>query len=129
MASIHGSSYPRLADLPQGGERVLALEAADLIAPNGPIPLEGVAHRRFAELRPALLAELAPTVVVMPLFSAGQDALSMIEALEAAGFAGRILVIAPTLPRPRLVERELRAAGPGDRLTLMTPEPLGPPTS
>ena len=122
MVANRSTSYPRLVDLPTGdAERVLALDCARLMVPDGPIPLQGVAHRRFVELSAALLAEVAPSVVVMPLFSADQDAMAVIEALEGMGFKGRILVIAPALPRPALVERELRAAGPGERLTLVTP--------
>ena len=115
-------SYPRLVDLPKTAEeRFVALECGRLIAPEGPIPLPGVTHCRLAQLSPALLRDLAPTTVVMPLFAAVHDALTMVERLEALGYTGRILVIAPHLPRPQLVERELRAAGPGPRLQLVSP--------
>ena len=114
--------YPRLNDVPKAAEeRFMAMECAALIAPEGPIELPGVVQVRFVTLTAALLDEVAPTTVVLPLFAAEHDALTMVERLEALGFAGRILVIAPHLPRPQLVERELRAAGPGQRLLLVSP--------
>ncbi len=122
MAPLQPNPYPRLVDLPQAAEeRFLALECALLLAPGGPIDLPGVVHARFATLTAALLLEVAPSTVVLPLFASEHDALSMVERLEELGFAGRILVIAPRLPRPQLVERELRAAGPGQRLLLVSP--------
>ena len=122
MDEKRSTTYPRLDDLPTGdADRVLALDCTGLLAPEGPIALNGVINRRFADLGAALLDELKPTVVVMPLFYLDQDAMTVVEALQAMGFSGRILVIAPQLPRPALVERELRAAGPGERLTLVSP--------
>ncbi|MBI1171453.1 hypothetical protein GC209_08640 [bacterium] len=71
-------------------------------------------------MTPELLAEIGPTAVLMPLISAEQDALIMIEALALLGFSGTILVLAPPLPNPELVERELRAVGPGLQLMLVS---------
>lgn len=122
MVPKHPSTYPRLVDLPQAAdERFLALECVGLIAPDGPIPLPGAVPCRFAQLTAELLRQTAPSTIILPLFAGAHDALTMIEALENLGFAGRILVIAPHLPRPQLVERELRAAGPGLRLLLVSP--------
>ncbi len=116
------NSYPRLIDLPSSAEdRVVALECAGLIAPSGPIPLQNVTHLMFGTLNRGVLTAHAPTIIVMPLFAGQHDALSMVETLEHFGYRGRIFVIAPPLPRPALVERELRAAGPGDRLMLVSP--------
>lgn len=122
MASTPVDLYPRLADLPGDREcRILALDCQALLEPRGPIPLPGAIARASAELSAALLAELAPDRVVMPLFAGSCDALGVIEQLEALQYQGLILVIAPPLPRPALVERELRAAGPGERVILVTP--------
>ena len=69
------------------------------------------------------LIEEHPTFlpIILPLFGSGYDASSAIDELERLKYAGRITVIAPSLPRPSLVERELRALGPGARLTLISP--------
>ena len=45
----------------------------------------------------------------------------MVEALMHLGYAGAISVIAPRLPDRAMVERELRALGPGLRLRLVSP--------
>jgi hypothetical protein len=122
MQAIVPKSHPRLIDLSNAGaERFLALDCASLIAPDGPMPLRFATHCRFAELTPALLAQLAPSVVVLPLFAGAHDAMSMVEGLDDFGFRGMIFEIAPPLPRPQLVERELRAASPGARLMLVSP--------
>jgi hypothetical protein len=118
--AAHSASLP-LVDLPtDAADRFLALDCAGLIAPMGPIPLPNTRHLGFADLDLALLTEAAPHTVVMPLFAGPHDALTMIERLEKLGYNGRILVIAPRLPQPRLVERELRAAGTGNRLLLVS---------
>ena len=100
--------------------QILAIDAKALLGPGGPMPMVGVAHHSFGCLDAALLARLQPTLVVFPLFAAGHDAISVIEILEKLVYLGRISVIAPALPRPKLVERELRALGPEERLTLIT---------
>jgi hypothetical protein len=122
MVAHPPNASPRLSDLPQSAEeRFVALDCASLFAPVGPIPLDGVQHCRFDGLTAAGLHALGPTTVILPLFSAEHDAMTMVETLQEFGFSGRILVIAPHLPRPQLVERELRAAGPGARLMLVSP--------
>ncbi len=54
-----------------------------------------------------------------PLFGSDSDAMCIAEALSAAGFPGEMLVLAPRLPNPALVEKELRAAAHGFRLRLI----------
>lgn len=114
--------YPKLAELPiDRGERTLALDCHTLLAPRGPIPLPEAILHYSADLSAALLAQVAPARIVLPLFAGPCDAMTVIEQLEALGYRGMIVVIAPPLPKPALVERELRGAGPGDRLFLVTP--------
>jgi hypothetical protein len=113
---------PRLAELPPAREeRILALDCQALLAPRGPIPLPGAVSHASCELSAALLAETRPERIVLPLFAGPGDVMVVIEQLEALGYAGQIVIIAPKLPRPELVERELRALGPGGRLALITP--------
>jgi hypothetical protein len=114
-------SNPPFRAVAAADEVLLALDCQELLDATGPLPTLGVVHRRFADLGPALLAELRPGRIIMPLFAAGYDAMAAVEILEQLGFGGQISVIAPDLPRPRLVERELRALGPGLRLSLITP--------
>jgi hypothetical protein len=102
-------------------ERALALDCDTLLGSSGPLPVLGVTHLRFAELTAATLAALNPNLVILPLFAANFDAMTAIEALEALGYTGRLTILAPPLPKPKLVEKELRSLGPGARLTLISP--------
>ena len=101
---------------------VLVLDCLGLVDATGPLPVFGAVHRRFADLGPDLLANLKPVQVILPLFASGYDAIAAVEELERLHFIGQITVIAPKLPRPRLVERELRSLGPGARLSLISPD-------
>ncbi len=112
---------PPLAPLSLEGESVLACDCELFLGPDGPLPMAGVSHMRLAEVTGSVLAELRPTQVFLPLFAAEHDAAMAIEQLQELGYQGRITVLAPALPKPRLVERELRALGPGTRLVLISP--------
>lgn len=101
------------------GERVLALDCEFFLGRLGLLP--DVKNFRYSDLSAALLALHQPSRIILPLFAAGFDATAAVEELEALGYRGRITVLAPDLPKPRLVERELQNLGPGARLTLISP--------
>lgn len=68
------------------------------------------------------LRKAAPDLVLCALFAAdlaSGDAFALVERLETLHYRGRILVICPTLPSPRMIEAELQALGPGPLLTLI----------
>ena len=72
----------------------------------------------------ALLQSSQPHLVICALFAApsaicGDDIVGLIERLQTLGYGGRIAVFGPHLPRPDMVQAELRALGPGARLTLI----------
>ena len=100
-------------------EIVLALDCALLLGPQGPLPMSGVIHLGLARLEAAALLRLQPTLIIMPLFTADHDATTAIERLVELGYCGRVTILAPQLPNPGLVERELR--GLGLRVTLISP--------
>ena len=121
---------PRLESPPPGKphpllnadkDSILALDCMPLMDEGGPLPMTGVQHWHFADLTAEVLQNLGPTHIYLPLFASGYDAIAAVEVLEKLGYFGKITVIAPNLPRPRLVERELRTLGPGLRLTLISP--------
>lgn len=103
----------------QGAARVLTLNCQALLGPTDAVPTPSITHAGYHDLDAAVLAGIAPDLVILPLFSGDLDATTIIEGLVALGYSGRVAVLAPTLPDPRLVERELR--GLGLRLTLISP--------
>jgi hypothetical protein len=104
-----------------GGEQVIALDCELLLGQDSPHSGATVTHLRFADLTADLLASTRASLIILPLFAPSYDAMTAVETLEDLGYAGKLTVLAPALPKPRLVERELRAIGPGPRLTLVSP--------
>ncbi len=98
---------------------VLALHCEVFLGPQGPLPMTGVTHMTLAGVDPGLLQRLQPSLVIMPLFTADHDATTAIERLVELGYTGRVTVLAPKLPNPRLVERELASLGLA--VTLISP--------
>lgn len=99
--------------------RILALDL--LMSLRADLPRGEITTATFAELDADLLAQLAPDQVLLPLLSPDHDATMVIERLQALGYTGLITVVSLPLPNARMVETELRALGPGARLTLLTP--------
>lgn len=63
----------------------------------------------FEAVTAAALADFAPDLVVFPLFSGATDATDILTGLKNLGYKGRCLVLTQTLPRPKLIEAELRS--------------------
>ena len=104
---------PQSFPLPRShdAETVMALNSELFLGPQGPLPMTGVAHLTLARVDADLLQRLQPTLVIMPLFTAAHDATAAIERLVELGYSGRVTILAPKLPNPRLVERELASLG------------------
>ena len=111
----------RMTPIAMDGKRAIAFDCELILGPDGPFPMTGVTHLRFADLSADLLAATDPGLIFMPLFATSFDAMSAVELLEALGYIGKLTVLAPELPKPALVENELRSLGPGARLTLISP--------
>jgi|APEBP8051073178_1049388.scaffolds.fasta_scaffold00020_249 hypothetical protein len=92
-------------------------EAARVLPPDGAPVVVGSLGRLTAQL----VDKVAPEMVVLPLMANGQDAVQVITRLDELSYAGQVVVLAPTLPDPAMVERELRATAPGLRLRLVMP--------
>lgn len=86
--------------------------------PHVPIP---VAYRA---LDPGLILRTAPDLVMCWLFCARYDAVDVARILCACRFEGRLVIAAPALPRPALVERELRTQFPSLDILLRSPVSL-----
>ena len=65
---------------------------------------------RFAFLSAALLAEVQPDCVVLPLLHARFDAFQVLTRLQELGFCGQICTLTPPLPNRAMVEAELAQA-------------------
>lgn len=65
------------------------------------------------------VAALHDPVLACSLLDPDMDALEVIAALVAAGYRGVLRVVAPPLPNPKMVERELARAASGMTVTLV----------
>jgi hypothetical protein len=106
------------------GQRVVALDCADLLDVSATVyrfasPAD-IRHVSLANLDAAFLAEHQPDFLILPLIAESYDATTAVALLESLSYLGRLAVLAPSLPKPRMVEAELRALGPGARLTLIS---------
>lgn len=76
---------------------------------------------RSAELE-ALGSRIASTAcAACPLFFDGGDAIQIIELLEASGYGGPLLVVAPKLPNHRMVQAELSREARRLKVSLISP--------
>jgi hypothetical protein len=81
---------------------------ADVVAVAGPEAIDA-----------ALLSSLGADCVVCPLFDAEFDAMAVAARLEALGYVGKLQIIAPELPNPRMVEREIRSQARSIKLQIL----------
>ncbi|NBE08358.1 hypothetical protein [Paragemmobacter ruber] len=75
---------------------------------------------RPEEIDAALLARVQPERVLCPMIGPDYDALSVATLLRSLDFAGVLVVVAPDLPNPRMVEREIRNQAGGLRVSVVT---------
>ncbi len=76
------------------------------------LPDGGVAFVSIEEVTEALIALHAPTVVFSPVVARRFDCIDLAMLLSQIGYQGRYRAIAKDLPRPDLIEREVRQAFP-----------------
>jgi hypothetical protein len=88
-----------------------------------PDGVEGATLPAPEALDAVLLATLGATRVICPLFAAEFDALAVAARLAKIGFTGKLVVLAPTLPNPRMVEREIRHHGAGIQVQIVSTSP------
>lgn len=81
---------------------------------------EGVALAGPEALDPVLLATLGARKVYCPLVSDEFDALAVAVRLVKLGYGGALIVLAPPLPNPKMVEREIRNQSGGLEVRVVT---------
>lgn len=82
-------------------------------------PPESIAVDGPEKIDAVLLATMAPDRVICPLFSENYDALVVAQLLTKLGFGGTLVVVAPDLPNPRMVEREIRNQAGGIKVAVV----------
>ncbi|MEZ5755325.1 MAG: hypothetical protein R3D90_11370 [Paracoccaceae bacterium] len=98
------------ADAPDAITIVLGFDSAapDCVAVDAP-----------AQIDAALLTSTRAQKVICPLFADEFDALVVAGHLRGLGFDGTLVVLAPDLPNPRMVEREIRNQAGGLRVSVV----------
>ncbi len=116
--SIDGASSPSPGPVADGVRvRLVLVAAPELVALAGrrrPPPPVGL-----TAFTPAFLDQAAPAAIGLAVFAGKPDAFLVVQHLARLGYRGRVIALAPPLPRRSLVERELRAQAPGLRLRLV----------
>lgn len=82
-------------------------------------PPESIAVDGPDKIDTVLLATMAPDRVICPLFAENYDALVVAQLLTKLGFGGTLVVVAPDLPNPRMVEREIRNQAGGIKVQVV----------
>lgn len=95
-------------DAPGPGTRTRLAEAL----PDGAVELQ-LSACGLADLPSLCAGAQAPRLVAAPLFRVDGDVLETLRVLSLLGYPGPVRVVAPKLPRPDIVCRELRADCPG----------------
>lgn len=89
--------------------RLVIIAPASLPVPAG---LDEVIALDPAAINATALARAAPDLVILPLILRDHDAITLLTALEASGYRGAALVLAPALPNPTAIAAELVQAAP-----------------
>ncbi|MFC7704884.1 hypothetical protein ACFQXB_11825 [Plastorhodobacter daqingensis] len=102
--------------------RVLAIECSNAIVAIMQVARDAaVVACHFRMLDERLLDRVQPDLVLAPLMSCTFDASDLARRLAQLRFRGALVIAAPHLPRPELVEAELRRLCRGFTMTLMSP--------
>ena len=72
-----------------------------------------IAFAEFHEITEELLLTLLPDVVLSPVLCRAFDCLDLAQTLHGSGFRGRLRIMAPDMPNPRVIQSEIRALCPG----------------
>ena len=72
------------------------------------LPNGAMAFVSFNELSAELLDQLAPSVIVSPVLALSFDCIELATLLYRLGFTGAYRAVSKSLPKPELIEREVR---------------------
>ena len=78
------------------------------------LPLDShVVFADYRQLTDSFLDETMPDIVLAPLICPSFDCIDVAQLLHELGFSGRLRIVAPRLPDPTIVMRELQLFCPG----------------
>ncbi|WP_147124966.1 hypothetical protein [Shimia ponticola] len=108
-----------------GAEKVLFVgDVTQLLTAHPDLPTGPEAiYASFDDLGAELIDISNPDVVISPLMGPAFDAIELAEQLDILGFEGRYVVIAPQLPRPDIIQRDIMSAAPGVEIELRITRP------
>lgn len=72
------------------------------------LPREGIVFLSFDEVTRETMEHLQPALVVSPVLSNAFDCIDLAVQLNGAGFSGEYRAISTGLPKPELIENEVR---------------------
>lgn len=121
----HRGTLPSGTPIGRGPSDWPVLLALDLHAGSGDWSEYKVVRLNFASLTAALFAQITPSVVAIPLWSRGADAIQMMQRLSYLGFAGPVEVHCPHLPNARMVMAELSQVSGDLQVRLVQARPPG----
>lgn len=98
---------------------LVGLAASELPAAAAPLNTARLESLPYILLHAALALAPWADCVVSPLVSAQFDAMDLAYELEAAGYRGHYFIIAPPLPRPDIIRRELSRIAPQVEIDLL----------
>lgn len=104
-----------------------AVPLPQFVAIDLPVPLaqalagkRAVVQLEYGDLNKERLHSLGDTILACPLIGPKVDATAIVERLAALEYRGSLIVVSPRLPKPSLVEGELRGAARGFVVNLVT---------
>ena len=115
-AVFSGRPEPDISDDDEG-LRPIILAVGDVrnwISTGRALPIDSqIAFAEFHEITEELLQALTPDIVMSPVLTRAFDCLDLAQTLHDSGYRGRLRVVAPDLPNPRVIQAEISALCPG----------------
>lgn len=102
------------SDLDASRIRMMAVgELAEWLLTHGGLPASReVAYASFADVTLENLEKWEPEIIVSPVLSRSFDCIDLAQRLADIGFEGGYRAIGLNLPRPKMIEREIRELCP-----------------
>lgn len=76
------------------------------------VPADGVAFVAFSDIDENVLKTLSPTIVLSPLLANAFDCIDLALLLSKLGYTGRYHAFSQNVPKPNVIEREVRQLCP-----------------